>query len=77
MEDVKGNISCFMEDVFSDISSEVLFLLNSFYYLLFDSDSVVYSMLIVKLIFGDLGFFKDDSYISLNIVRLIWWFFLV
>lgn len=77
MEDVKGNINCFMEDVFSDISSEVLFLLNSFYYLLFDSDSVVYSMLIIKLIFGDLVFFKDDSYISLNIVRLIWWFFLV
>lgn len=71
MEDVKGNINCFMEDVFSDISSEVLFLLNSFYYLLFDSDSVVYSMLIIKLIFGDLVFFKDDSYISLNIVRLI------
>lgn len=78
VEDVKGDINCFldMEDVLSDNSSEVFFLLNSLYYLLFDSDSVVYSVLVIKLIFGDLVYFREVSCIIFNfILRIVCWGF--
>ena len=71
MEDVKGNISRSMEDVFSDISSEASFSSNSSYHSSSDSDSAVYSTLTAKPISGDLTPFKDDSHTSLNAARPI------
>ena len=71
VEDVKGNISRSMEDVFSDISSEASFSSNSSYHSSSDSDSAVYSTLTAKPISGDLTPFKDDSHISLNAARPI------